>query len=99
MTRGSVVSASPERALERKVPCVVSLSHVALPSLHGKSTIRRALAAKGSRTVSGKCRSWPGAGSATVSPDCFFCLRYNPFFDYLEKRALDWLDATNGAAM
>ena len=38
-------------------------------------------------------------GLLTIPSDWMFRLRYNPFYDYLEKRTLDWVDNANKQAM
>ena len=70
---------------------VVSLSHVALPipyddPLYGQMPPSDAqfiylgdLALRGER------------GLLKVPPDWLLRMRYNPFYDYLERRILDWL--------
>ena len=38
-------------------------------------------------------------GLLTIPSDWMFRLRYNPFYDYLETRMMDWIDKANAKAL
>ena len=80
-------------------PGVISLSHVALPfapddPLYGqRAPENEEFLFLGQMAIQGE------RGLLTIPSDWMFRLRYNPFFDYLEKRLLDWVDNANKLAM
>jgi hypothetical protein len=77
---------------------VISLSHVALPfppddPLYGRSGSTNMkeiylgqLAIKGER------------GLLKISSDWLLRLRYNPFYDFMERRVIEWIKAKDGAS-
>ncbi len=74
---------------------VISLSHVALPippndPLYGQRPPENEdFLFLGQLGVQGE------RGLVTIPADWMFRLRYNPFYDYLESRTLDWVDNAN----
>ncbi len=78
---------------------VISLSHVALPispddPIYGQRPPNsEELLFLGQLGIQGE------RGLLTIPADWMFRLRYNPFYDYLEKRTLEWVDNANEAAM
>ena len=74
---------------------VVSLSHVALPippcdPLYGQHPpADDALLFLGDRAITGERGVW------TRSADWLLRLRYNPFYPYLERRTLEWMDGAS----
>ena len=76
-------------------PGVVSQSHVSLPistndPLYGqRSPENEDFLFLGQMAIQGE------RGLLKIPADWVLRLRYNPFYDFLEKRALEWLDATN----
>ena len=36
-------------------------------------------------------------GLLKISPNYFLRLRHNPFYDYMERRIIDWLDPGQGS--
>ncbi len=78
---------------------VLSLSHVALPippndPLYGRSDSAGADAMLhlGQIDVQGE------RGLLKISADWLLRLRYNPFYEFLESRVIEWLDGTKGSA-
>lgn len=78
---------------------VISLSHVALPispddPIYGqRPPNNEEFLFLGQMAVQGE------RGLLQIPSDWMFRLRYNPFYDYLEKRTLDWVDNSNKKAM
>jgi alpha-beta hydrolase superfamily lysophospholipase len=75
-------------------PGVISLSHVALPiapddPLYGqRAPENEEFIFLGQMAIQGE------RGLLTIPPDWMFRLRYNPFYDYLEQRIVDWVNET-----
>ena len=75
-------------------PGVISLSHVALPiapddPLYGqRAPENEEFIFLGQMAIQGE------RGLLTIPPDWMFRLRYNPFYDYLEQRIIDWVTET-----
>ena len=78
---------------------VISLSHVALPfppddPVYGQSPPEnQKLIFLGQIALQGE------RGLLTISPNWMIRLRYNPFYDYLEQRTLNWINTANSTAM
>ena len=77
---------------------VISLSHVALPfppddPLYGQRPPgNEDVLFLGQMAIQGE------RGLMKIPPDWLLRLRYNPFYDYLERRVLEWVDGANGQA-
>jgi alpha-beta hydrolase superfamily lysophospholipase len=91
------VDVESTRALDLAWPRdVLSLSHVALPfspedPLYGRGPPPDdALLFLGQQAIQGE------RGLLRVPPDWLLRLRHNPFYPYLEERALAWVDAAGG---
>ncbi len=75
---------------------VISLSHVALPipsddPLYGQRPPgNEDVLFLGQMAIQGE------RGLMKISPDWLLRLRYNPFYDYLERRVLEWVTDTRG---
>jgi len=78
---------------------VISLSHVALPispddPIYGqRPPNNEEFLFLGQMAIQGE------RGLLTIPSDWMFRLRYNPFYDYLESRMLDWVDKANAKAL
>lgn len=73
---------------------VFSLSHVALPIPPG-DPIYGATRPENERDIYlGKLDAWGEKGMLIVPSESMVRLRYNPFYDYLQSRALDWIDTS-----
>jgi len=78
---------------------VISLSHVALPfppddPLYGQRPPgNEDVLFLGQMAIQGE------RGLLKISPDWLLRLRYNPFYGYLERRVLEWMDGAGGPAM
>jgi alpha-beta hydrolase superfamily lysophospholipase len=78
---------------------VISLSHVALPfppddPVYGQNPPEnQKLIFLGQIALQGE------RGLLTISPNWMIRLRYNPFYDYLEQRTLDWINHSNETAI
>ncbi len=90
-------SGNPSSAIQQELswpPGVVSLSHVALPiapddPLYGqRAPDNQDFIFLGQMAVQGE------RGLLQIPADWLIRLRYNPFYDYLENRLLDWIDKT-----
>lgn len=74
---------------------VIYLSHVALPfppddPLYGqRPPDDKAVLFLGQMGIQGE------RGLLKIPYDCLFRLRHNPFYDFLESRALEWMNNTN----
>jgi hypothetical protein len=73
-------------------PGVVSLSHVALPFPPGDPLYGQYPPESDDVLFLGRVSLHGERGLMQIPADWFFRLRYNPFFDYLEDRALEWVD-------
>jgi hypothetical protein len=77
---------------------VISLSHVALPippddPLYGqRPPDNQEVLFLGQMAIQGE------RGMLRLSSDWLLRLRHNPFYDYLERRALAWIDSAGGVA-
>jgi esterase/lipase len=75
---------------------VISLSHVALPfppddPVYGQNPPeKQELIFLGQIAIQGE------RGLLTISPNWMIRLRYNPFYDYLEQRTIDWVERASG---
>jgi alpha-beta hydrolase superfamily lysophospholipase len=78
---------------------VVSLSHVALPFPPNDPLYGQYPPESDDVLFLGRVSLHGERGLMQIPADWFFRLRYNPFFDCLEDRALDWVDSANGASM
>jgi alpha-beta hydrolase superfamily lysophospholipase len=90
------VNVSNTRKLELSWPAgVISLSHVALPiapddPIYGqRPPNNEEFLFLGQMAIQGE------RGLLTIPSDWMFRLRYNPFFDYLESRTIEWIDNAN----
>jgi alpha-beta hydrolase superfamily lysophospholipase len=91
--------ASPGEPLQREWPAgVISLSHVALPippddPLYGqRPPDNQDVLFLGQMAIQGE------RGTLQLSSDWLLRLRHNPFYDYLERRALAWIDSAGTPA-
>jgi esterase/lipase len=87
---------SPARELRHTWPSgVISLSHVALPfspddPLYGqRSPDNQEFLFLGQMAIQGE------RGLLQIPTDWLLRLRYNPFFDFLQVRTLEWIDTAN----
>jgi hypothetical protein len=88
------------RELESPWPAgVISLSHVALPIAPDDPVYGQRPPNKEEFVFLGQLGIQGERGLLTIPADWMFRLRYNPFYDYLEKRTLDWVDRSNNKAM
>jgi len=77
-------------------PGVISLSHVALPVAPDDPVYGQVHPHKEGFIFLGKIAIQGERGLLKVSTDWVLRLRYNPFYDYLESRSLDWISGLNG---
>ena len=77
---------------------VISLSHVALPIAPDDPLYGQRPPNKEEFLFLGQLAIQGERGLLTIPSDWMFRLRYNPFFDYLEKRTLDWVEHANKVA-
>lgn len=73
-------------------PGVISLSHVALPIATDDPVYGQVHPQKEGFIFLGKVAIQGERGLLKVSTDWLLRLRYNPFYDYLESRTLDWIN-------
>jgi len=73
-------------------PGVISLSHVALPIAPDDPVYGQAHPRREGFIFLGKTAIQGERGLLKISTDWILRLRYNPFYDYLERRTLDWVD-------
>lgn len=78
---------------------VISLSHVALPISPDDPIYGQRPPNSEEFLFLGQMALQGERGLLTIPPDWMFRLRYNPFYDYLEKRSLDWVDKANAKAL
>jgi len=78
---------------------VISLSHVALPIAPDDPIYGQRPPNSEEFLFLGQMAIQGERGILTIPSDWMFRLRYNPFYDYLEKRTLEWLDRANKMAM
>lgn len=99
-TKPFSADASNTRELESSWPAgVISLSHVALPIAPDDPVYGQRPPNKEEFVFLGQLGIQGERGLLTIPADWMFRLRYNPFYDYLEKRTLDWVDRSNNKAM
>ncbi len=75
---------------------VISLSHVALPFPPDDPLYGIHPPADGDRLFLGQLALRGERGLLKISSDWVLRLRYNPFYDYLENRSMNWLADHNG---
>lgn len=79
-------------------PGVISLSHVALPVSPDDPVYGQHHPGKEGFIFLGKVAIQGERGLLKISTDWMVRLRYNPFYDYLEGRTLDWINnASSGS--
>ena len=76
-------------------PGVISLSHVALPIAPDDPLYGQRAPDNEDFIFLGQMAMQGERGLLTIPSDWMFRLRYNPFYDYLEKRTLDWINDTS----
>ena len=76
-------------------PGVISLSHVALPIAPDDPLYGQRPPENDEFLFLGQMAMQGERGLLTIPSDWMFRLRYNPFYDYLEKRTLDWINDTS----
>jgi alpha-beta hydrolase superfamily lysophospholipase len=92
--------ASHTSKLELSWPAgVISLSHVALPIAPNDPIYGQRPPNSEEFLFLGQLAIQGERGLLTIPSDWMFRLRYNPFYDYLESRMLDWVDNANKMAM
>ena len=92
--------ASHTRELELSWPAgVISLSHVALPFAPDDPIYGQRPPNSEEFLFLGQLGIQGERGLLTIPADWMFRLRYNPFYDYLEKRTLEWIDRASKMAM
>jgi len=77
---------------------VISLSHVALPISPDDPIYGQRPPNSEEFLFLGQLAIQGERGLLTIPSDWMFRLRYNPFYDYLEKRTLDWVADVNNQA-
>ena len=88
-----------ERKLELAWPAgVISLSHVALPIAPDDPIYGQRPPNSEEFLFLGQLGIQGERGLLTIPADWMFRLRYNPFYDYLEMRTLEWIDRANAAS-
>jgi alpha-beta hydrolase superfamily lysophospholipase len=75
---------------------VISLSHVALPIPPDEPLYGRRPPDNEDVLFLGEMALQGERGLLVFPVDWLLRLRYNPFYDYLETRAIDWMDRANG---
>jgi esterase/lipase len=91
---------SNSRQLELAWPAgVISLSHVALPIEPDDPVYGQRMPNREDFIFLGQLGIQGERGLLTIPSDWMFRLRYNPFYDYLESRTLDWIELANKNAM
>jgi alpha-beta hydrolase superfamily lysophospholipase len=75
---------------------VISLSHVALPISPGDPVYGQQHPGNEDFIFLGKIAIQGERGLLKISTDWMLRLRYNPFYDYLESRTLDWINNASG---
>ena len=76
-------------------PGVISLSHVALPIKPDDPLYGQRAPGNDDFIFLGQMAIQGERGLLTIPPDWMFRLRYNPFYDYLEQRIVDWVNDTS----
>ena len=77
-------------------PGIISLSHVALPIAPDDPVYGQFHPQKEGFIFLGKVAIQGERGLLKVPTDWLLRLRYNPFYDYLESRTLDWVNEHSG---
>lgn len=77
-------------------PGVISLSHVALPIAADDPLYGQRPPENENFLFLGQLAIQGERGLLQIPTDWMFRLRYNPFYDYLVNRTLEWVDDTNG---
>ena len=80
-------------------PGVISLSHVALPFAPDDPLYGQRMPNREDFVFLGQLAIQGERGLLTIPSDWMFRLRYNPFYDYLEHRMLEWVNKTNTQAL
>ncbi len=80
-------------------PGVISLSHVALPIAPDDPVYGQRMPNREEFIFLGQLGIQGERGLLQIPPDWMFRLRYNPFYDYLEKRTLNWVEGADKNAM
>jgi alpha-beta hydrolase superfamily lysophospholipase len=78
---------------------VISLSHVALPIAPDDPIYGQRPPNSEEFLYLGQMAIQGERGLLTIPSDWMFRLRYNPFYDYLEKRTLEWIENASKMAM
>ena len=76
---------------------MISLSHVSLPFPPDDPLYGRYEPERDDRVYLGTVAIQGERGLLRLPTDWLLRLRHNPFYDYLEKRTLDWIEATGRA--
>lgn len=76
-------------------PGVISLSHVALPIAPDDPLYGQRAPGNEDFIFLGQMAIQGERGLLQIPADWMLRLRYNPFYDYLEKRMLEWIDNTS----
>ena len=79
-------------------PGVISLSHVALPFAPDDPLYGQRPPENEEFLFLGQMALQGERGLLNIPSDWMFRLRYNPFYDYLERRTLDWINNANELA-
>ena len=74
---------------------MISLSHVALPIKPDDPLYGQRAPGNDDFIFLGQMAIQGERGLLTIPPDWMFRLRYNPFYDYLEQRIVDWVNDTS----
>jgi hypothetical protein len=74
---------------------VISLSHVALPFPPDDPLYGQRPASNNDALFLGEMAIQGERGLLKIPADWLLRLRYNPFYDYLERRTLDWVDGAS----
>ncbi len=90
---------SNHRPLDLAWPAgVISLSHVALPISPDDSLYGQRAPDNDDFLFLGQMAIQGERGLLQIPPDWMLRLRYNPFYDYLESRTIEWVDKANNLA-
>ncbi len=96
--RAFVADASALEPLDAAWPAgVVSLSHIALPFPPDDPLYGRDAPSDPTRLFLGDFAIRGERGLLALSPEWLLRMRYNPFYDFGERRVLEWLAAANGS--
>ena len=75
---------------------IVSLSHVALPFPPDDPLYGQYPPDSDDVLFLGRVSLHGERGLTRIPSDWFFRQRHNPFFEYMQRRAVDWVDSANG---